>query len=573
VDASPNRLSRRDYLLLAGYCLALFLACALFAKTLTGHESVLPQNSREMLADGDWLVPKIGGEPWLERPPVPDWIICAVYAATGTSANDAVARVAAVLVAVPIVLLVAATAALFFGRSAGLIAGGVFATMHELYGYASNPEADIFLCLIVTAAVAAFARLEFGPRADRAGEPTSFLGGRHWPVLGFFVLLGATNLAKGIIFGTVMAGLPVAGYLLCNRSWGKIRRYVWLWGWAAALVVAAAWPAAVLTKHPEIVQLWREHYGSRLNSGYLAEPWWYYAVNVPYVLLPWTLPALIGLWQTRKAAFAGPGPERFLWCWAILPPAVFSLSDGKHHHYLLQCMAPWAILSVGGISALWRFGRERIPAWLRSPWPVTALTAAAVTVAALAYRAKFGAPDWLLAGVAGLVPVLAFVLVRSAASPNPRAAFAGVLAVLAVAYTSWTYARAAVRDSYAPDAAMLHRAAEAVPADAPLLVQFDAIRPLETFWVLYHTPRPSALVRDPWEVREKSGCREAFVLARRMDATSLAAVGTVELVMESEKTRLESGPEYRRGLYRVTFYAEVPAPPPNLLQTTRRTLW
>jgi 4-amino-4-deoxy-L-arabinose transferase-like glycosyltransferase len=573
MDATRNRLGGRDYLTLTAFSLSLFLFCALFAKTLTGHESVLAENSREMLADGDWLVPKVGGEPWLERPPVPDWFICAVYAVAGTSTSDPVARLAAVLVAVPVVLLVATVAGLLYGRSAGLVAGCVFATMHELYGYASNPEADIFLCLIVAATVAVFARLEFGPRAVRTGESGSFVGRRPWLVLAFFALLGATNLAKGLIFGTLMAGLPVAGYLLWNRSWGPMKRYVWLWGWLAAAGVALAWPAAVMARHPEVVELWKQHYFGRLNRGYLAEPWWYYAVNVPFVLLPWTLPALVGLWQTRKAAFAGPSPERFLWCWAILPPLAFSLCDGKHHHYMLQCMAPWAILSVGGTAAVWKFCRERLPAWCRNPWLATVPAAVAAGAAAFAFRAKLELPTWLLATAAVAIPVMAFALVRSVLHPNPRRAFAGVLAVLAVAYSSWTYCRASVRDSYAQDAAMLQRAAEIVPADAPLLVQYDYVRPLETFWVLAHTPRAGALVRDPWEVKEKAGRSEAFVLARRMDAPRLAAVGTVEPMIESEKTRLEPSPEYRRVLYRVVFHLVTPPPPPGLLSQTRRSLW
>lgn len=566
-------MSRRDYLLLSAFCFALFLGSAFTAKTLTGHESVLAQNSREMLIDGDWIIPKVGGEAWLERPPVPDWIICAVYVVAGTSTNDAVARLAAVLVAVPIVLLVASTAALFYGRAAGLIAGGVFATMHELYSYAINPEADIFLCLIVTATVAVFARLEFGTRGNREGESASLFGKRPWLVLAFFALLGATNLAKGVIFGTVMAGLPVAGYLLWNRSWGQIKRYVWLWGWLAAAAVALAWPLAVIAQHPEIVDLWKEHYFGRLNKGYLAEPWWYYALNVPYVLLPWTIPALIGLWQTRRAAFAGPGPERFLWCWAILPPLVFSLSDGKHHHYLLQCMAPWAILSVGGVVAVWKFCRERVPAWCRTPWPLTATVAVAAGVVVALFRAKIGLSDTVLYAAAAALPMLAFVLAKSMQHPNPRAAFGGVMLVLAVSYLGWTNLRAATRDSYIHDAAMLRQAAEVVPDNAPLHVHYDWARPLETFWVLYHTPRLGTLVRDPWDLREKAGAGEAYILARRLDAPALARIGTIEPVLESEKTRLEPSPEYRRVLYRVTFHPQTPPPPPELLAQTRRTLW
>ncbi|MCI0701322.1 MAG: glycosyltransferase family 39 protein [Planctomycetia bacterium] len=573
-DTRPTCLSARDYCLLGALSLALFLISPLFGKTLTGHESVLAQNSREMLADGDWLVPKVGGQPWLERPPVPDWFICGVYAIAGTSANDSVARLAAILVAIPIVLLVANTAALFYGRASGLMAGGIFATMHEMYSYASNPEADIFLCLIVTATVAVFARLEFGARANREGESSSFFGSRPWMVVGFFALLGGTNLAKGLIFGTMMAGLPVAGYLMWNRSWGQMKRYVWFWGWLVALGVALAWPVAMIANYPEILQLWKEHYFGRLNKGYLAEPWWYYAVNVPYVLLPWTLPAIIGLWQTRKAAFAGPGPERFLWCWAILPPMVFSLSDGKHHHYLLQCMAPWAILSVGGASAIWRFFRARLPQRWQTPWPATILLGGTLAALLFAYRVKIGGPEWLVPVSASAMFVLAFVLARSVIHPNPRIAFGGVLLVISAAYAIWTSYIGAYRDSYRHDTVMLHQAAEIVPSDSMLYVHYDWAKPLETFWVLYHTPRPGTLIRDAWELHEKSGGRgEVFVLARRMDAATFARFGTVEAVIESEKTRLEPSAEYRRVLYRITLHDSIPPPPPQLLAHTRRTLW
>ena len=123
MQEQKKELNLKDYLLLTPFCLVLFLISALSDKLLTGHQSVLPQNSREMLANGDWIIPKLGGEPWLERPPVPDWIICAVYFVSGTSNSDSVARIAAIIVAIPTILLVANLAALFYGRIAGLMAG------------------------------------------------------------------------------------------------------------------------------------------------------------------------------------------------------------------------------------------------------------------------------------------------------------------------------------------------------------------------------------------------------------------------------------------------------------------
>ena len=333
---------------------------------LSGHESVQPQTSREMFHGGHlshWLVPTIGGDAWLERPPVPMWFICGVYAVTGTANNDAVARFAAVLAAVPIVLLVAGIGGRLYGRGAGLATGVIYATMHEVYSYSSNPEADIFLALIVTAVLAVFVRLEFPANPDREREgvistpsltvgvrrnlPASFLAPLLVAV--FFALLGATNLAKGVIFGTAMAAIPAAGYLLWNRSRGQTpARLFWFWGFLIAAAVALAWPIAVIGQHPDILQLWKEHYFGRLNQGYLREPWWYYGAFVPYVILPWTIPRSSDSGRPGQDRLRQPRPRAFLWCWAILPPLVFSLSDGKHHHYLLQCIAPWAVLSMVG---------------------------------------------------------------------------------------------------------------------------------------------------------------------------------------------------------------------------------
>jgi 4-amino-4-deoxy-L-arabinose transferase-like glycosyltransferase len=583
---TPPALARRDYLLLALFALALFSLSPLFGRMLSGHESVQPQTSREMFNGGSWLVPSVGGDAWLERPPVPMWFICGVYAVAGTSNSDAVARFAAVLVAVPIVLLVAVTAARLQGRGAGLAAGAIYATMHEVYSYSANPEADIFLALIVTAAIAAFVRLEFAPfsPSPRWGEGggasppgegrAGFFSRRPLLVAVFFALLGATNLAKGMIFGTAMAGIPIAGYLLWNRSRPQIRRYVWFWGFLIAAAVALAWPAAVIGRHPDILQLWKEHYFGRLNQGYLREPWWYYAAYVPYVILPWTIPALVGLWMTRREAFAGPGPARFLWCWAILPPAVFSLSDGKHHHYLLQCIAPWAMLSVVGATAIWRFHHERVPRWLRDPLIPTALCGLAAVAALVAFGHKLpgGRPVVIAAGA--LVPLAAFAICRSLASIRPGAALTGVVAVVELSYAIWTPYQARHLEEYREDAAFLCVAETRVPKDEPLFVQWDWVGPLETFWVLYHTHRPGVLIRDPWQAADFApGSERVFILGRKMDQPILAMVGTPRIILQSTRTRAEKEPPHRRVLFDLTFRRTTPPPPEHSPRHVFRTLW
>src|ERR1051326_1569653 len=61
---------RRDYLGIAIYAGILYAIVLSTGGPLTLHEGVLSQTTRAMLANHDWLVPRYGDAPWLERPPL-----------------------------------------------------------------------------------------------------------------------------------------------------------------------------------------------------------------------------------------------------------------------------------------------------------------------------------------------------------------------------------------------------------------------------------------------------------------------------------------------------------------------
>ncbi|MBA2226330.1 MAG: glycosyltransferase family 39 protein [Gemmataceae bacterium] len=564
----------------------LYLVPVVWGRTLTGHESVQPQTSREMLSSGHWLIPTIGGDVWLERPPPPMWWIGIVYTVTGVKASDSIARLAAVLAALPIILLTVGIAKRLFGKGVAVMAGLILATMHEFYSYAINPEADIFLCLIVTAVLALFVSMEFphvrttGAVAG-SGKP-SFFGTRPWPMAGFFLLLGATNWAKGLLFGTVMAAAPIVLYLLGRalqeRSFHPLRPYLWCWGWLIAGAAALAWPVAVIGQYPEILQLWQEHYLGRLHRGYLREPWWYYAVQVPYVLLPWTLPALVGLLCSARAAWQHAGRERFICCWALSAPLLLSLADGKHHHYLLHCLGGWAILAAVGLAPLW--------GWLQDKLRLIPYSAALGAVA-MALLAGTGGILWYsripgrwgtIVGAVVFISLATWVILTACQQRHLLRAFVGILAPILAAYWLWVPYQASYLDDYKEDLVFLRGAESLIPNDVPVLVQYDWTAPLETFWVLYHMRRPGVLIRDPWQAAEKTAnggqnSSTAYVLARRLDLPLYRRAGTVETVLESTRTRGEKNPDQRRVLYRIHFTQPLPPAPEDYLRVVRRTLW
>src|SRR5690348_133876 len=68
-----------------GICLGLGTA-----SRLTYHEAFVAQGAREIVASGCWWHPAVGGLPWLEKPPLPFWVV----AALGWCAGDVTPTVA-----------------------------------------------------------------------------------------------------------------------------------------------------------------------------------------------------------------------------------------------------------------------------------------------------------------------------------------------------------------------------------------------------------------------------------------------------------------------------------------------
>src|SRR5439155_12231958 len=77
----PGRMKRRLLLVVA-------LAAPLFAWRLgrpgfSDTEGMYAEPAREMLLTGDWVTPRMNGEPFLTKPPLAYWLASSVMAAAG----------------------------------------------------------------------------------------------------------------------------------------------------------------------------------------------------------------------------------------------------------------------------------------------------------------------------------------------------------------------------------------------------------------------------------------------------------------------------------------------------------
>jgi 4-amino-4-deoxy-L-arabinose transferase-like glycosyltransferase len=569
----PRSLRPADFLLLILLCAALAAPALLDGRWLTTHEATHCLNVREMFDSGQFGIPTYGGRPWLERPPVPHWLTGIPASIVADCSTTWAMRLGSILAGMTCVLAVGWAIAGCFGRHFGLMSAAVLATFREFAAYSVGPEADIFLATFVTLAGALFLRSEFGPQGGRP-ERATFFGTRRWSVLGVFVILGATNAMKGPLFGTAFLASSMGVYFLAGRHWAGLRRYIWFWGWLAYLAVGCVWPLFGYSRHPDIVDLWFNDYGKRLNEGYVGEPAWYYAVHLPWNLFPWTLPAIVGLWVTARPVFRERNRLwQFLWAWGLIPPVLLSVFQGKHHHYLLNCLAPWAPIAVAGTVYFWR----EVQAWpdrLRSPLAGLVLVGVPGTVAALVFASKIPGPPWVAHTAAAGWSLVAAAGWYFAMHRNGRVAFIGFLVVILVVHMAAYLHRTTYMDSYAGDRAFLAEVNLQVPAETPIYV-LNEWHALNAAWPLYYLgPRAHLLHHITFLSSDRLKEAEVYVFGRRKDEAALAGYGIVERIAESARTRAEESPMDRYALYRLRFFPDLmryPDPAINGMQATGRT--
>jgi 4-amino-4-deoxy-L-arabinose transferase-like glycosyltransferase len=552
------------------YCGVLFFWSLGSNRALTDHEALLGGTVKTMVLTGDWLILRIGDHTWLEKPPLPQWlagfsaIVCGEFDEWAMRLPFACAAVAVVFVQVRLMRL-------WFGETIGWLSGFLQASSVYFVMYARLAEGDILLLLFVLGAIAAFWEAEWGrlsaagakigtrlnaasieqdgavEKADRAVSPAAAV--RPWSFWVFWICLGLTSLVKGIGFGAALVVLTCVGGMVARGD----ARGLWRWcsptGWAITGGITFAWPLAVVWAEPAALALWYEHSLGRAAGtlGY-TQPWWYYFVQWPTQLLPWTpwfvigaVPAARIAWQDRRS------PERLCGWWFLSQLLLLSLSSGKHHHYLIYALPALAPIAAQGLllCGRWLHDPQR-PWWLWS----RGLQAAAVVAVAGGVLLGLLKPDYRIDGwlFVPLLAVGAALLAQQIARRQPARLVQLMLVVVAVGHV---YAQTAVmprRDTSAADKQFLLQADAMLPADSLVA----ACGSQEIARHVFYLKRP---VIGVWNTAHLGAflpkSRTCYVVARASATDDLAYLGDVTVCAQSRFTRRETSPNDRYTLFRI----------------------
>jgi len=390
--------------------------------------------AKDMVESGDWLIPRVGGVLYPDKPPLFFWLVASFYALTNSIS---------VAVLLPSLL-------------AGL---GVLWLVYDLARRLWTSDIGIW------SAAALLATVQF-PLQMKAGQIDGVLC--FWTTLGLYGLsrhlllgpdwrwlaiagaaCGLGVITKGVGFLPLLLLLPYLyarsrGWNLPAIGWCRGR---WLLLPAAFFLAIALWlvPMLLVTTgsgDPELLQyrdniLFRQTVTRYADAwGHIKPPWYLWTNALPWLWLPFTLlfPWLIPGWarelKARNAA------TLLLGAWVLLVLLFFSISEGKRSLYIFPALPALALLAGPALPQLVaRAGPRRALFALGLSLPLLMVVAGVYALAEPGFlQAKFAAPEMARSlafsiaaiGLAGTAAVLAF---------RPRRAAFGYAAIMAIIWS------------------------------------------------------------------------------------------------------------------------------------------
>ncbi len=314
---------------------------------LLGHEPWKPDEAytfglvSHILHSGDWVVPTLAGEPFMEKPP-----FYFISAALNT-------RVFQGLLSLPDAARL--TSAWFLLLTFGFVA----LTARQLHGKGNG----LYAVLLLTATLGLVVRAHqlLTDIAMLSGIAMAFYGmalsPSRWLAGGLALGTGAgiAFLGKGVL-GPGLIGLE-ALLLLAHPAWRR-REYFFAMsvGLLAALPWLLIWPIALYQRSPELFDqwLWVNNIGRFTGSVHLGPPATpaFYLRTLLWAGLPILPLALFALWRAGwRGAFANPAT--FLpFSQFVVMLGVLSLAADARALYALPMYVPLAVLAVPGLRAL-----------------------------------------------------------------------------------------------------------------------------------------------------------------------------------------------------------------------------
>jgi 4-amino-4-deoxy-L-arabinose transferase len=299
---------------------------------------------REIVETGDWIVPRLNGLRYFEKPMLGHWLNALSIKLIGENAFA---------IRLPSALSVGLTALILFfvvrhftgSTPAAAIAASVFLTCLEIFAVGTFCVLDSIFSMFVTASMVALfiAFIEANPT-----KRTIFLVGAGFAC-------GLAFLTKGFL-AFVLPAIVFVPLAIWQNQLKKLLRIFWL-PVTIAVLTALPWAIMVHLKEPDFWHyfFWVEHIDRFISpqGGQHPYPLWFFVPVVLIGTLPWTIQLGEVIFKQHKHFLNNP-LLRFSICWFLFPFLFFSICRGKLVTYILPCFPPLIVLFTAGIHQEWK---------------------------------------------------------------------------------------------------------------------------------------------------------------------------------------------------------------------------
>jgi 4-amino-4-deoxy-L-arabinose transferase-like glycosyltransferase len=380
LEKQGGRGSRVAYWTLAVVFLAVYVGSMFTPGLLDDADSTHAEAAREMVVTGDYVTLHINGVRYLEKPPLPYWLVAISYKILGV--NEFSTRLPMVLSVMLLGVLALCWGRRAFGERTGIYAGLFVYTCAGVYLFTRVLIPDVLLSLLIAAAMYFFVT---------ALEPNAAV----WRWYAGYAMMALGVLTKGLIALVFPCGAAFF-FLLFTGDWRRWWEFRLISGLALFLAIAAPWHILAGLRNPGTAEhhgfFWfyfvNEHYlrflGKRYPRDYSKLPATLYWTLHLVWLFPWSLylPAAVttalGAWRGQRSS-SGTGQSggrlsdfasrtRLLcWIWAGVVLIFFALSTNQEY-YTFPAYLPLLLLLADGVAQCERTeceGRVRA-GWLTS---------------------------------------------------------------------------------------------------------------------------------------------------------------------------------------------------------------
>ncbi len=349
-----------------------------------------------MAATGDWVTPRLYGQPWFEKPVLYYWA-AAIGFLVHLPAEWAL-RLPSAFAALAAGIAIGWLCSKHYPSDTGLadrptlLAPLLFSTTAAAIGFARAAAPDMLFSAAIALAMASAATI-----FRRAGLLSTAVPGPAaaqdlaraspaLPLVLFGAFLGLAVLAKGPA-AVLLAGGAVALWALATKRWRAALGLAHPYAVVSFCLVALPWYVLCALRNPDFIHvfIFEHNFKRYLTPVYQhRQPFWFFGPVTILALLPWTVllwPVArkgLRLWREK---FRNDSPSFFFACWAIFPILFFSFSQSKLPSYILPAIPALALLSAANLCCVTssntkRVARSRIGLAIACTWLVLGIAAA-----------------------------------------------------------------------------------------------------------------------------------------------------------------------------------------------------